>query len=571
MKTRHSLLALLLALMTTGFFAQSARADILYIDMDNATDEIKTIQDTIKNSHDPAIRAEKLVVLPSRTPDQEAILLKLRELDEEHDRVGAKGIQYFTAQGPLVAQMNQEEQKPNPDMSVVKRLTVEIKDLQAKRIQADADAKPQFKAIEAQEAALQNQVRFNMDELKKTLEDYQAQHKTFETVVMSGHHDYKSFMGMLGTMSKADLVSAFQAHPDVAAGVKSVIGMGCYSVNEANHDFWWKALPNVQMIGGYDLSAPKEYRGSNMAFLRSMIERGTKIRQAGEATASQNDVSLISRMARELPGFNDVNAALCTRAVCVGINLGNIDMNNLAAVCTQGALDDLSKDAARAENLLGTNNTAAVTEDVPCDGQHSWLRSYYDKLRMHQHCGVMAGPYQMDFFKYTSKVDSIIRLIDFQSVYDNFKTYYKPQLERLNSLPAECKLPKFDFDSEMKCVPPPDRTIGSDEISRKDFLKYLDTVRNSPCIKNPAVATTPLPPVQQVPYWQHLWNSWFGTNAVAAPPAQAPKGPISPADQAFYSELSKNLDKNGYRLNCIPLTWVDAPTPGTEVQQPNCD
>ena len=65
--------------------SQICHADILFIDTNNAPDEIKAAQKAAD------ARGEKLIVIPARTAAQEKILMQMREIENEENHVATGG------------------------------------------------------------------------------------------------------------------------------------------------------------------------------------------------------------------------------------------------------------------------------------------------------------------------------------------------------------------------------------------------------------------------------------------------------------------------------------------------
>ena len=159
--------------------------------------------------------------------------------------------------------------------------------------------------------------------------------------------------------------------------------------------------------------------------------------------------------------------------------LTNLTMDN--PLCTQKNLDELQASAQRFYAIL--NQTSSSAEDIPCDNQHSWLRSYYSSLRKFEYCGDQKNgiPLKAEFQQLTKDTDRIIRLIDFREIYSNFREYYKSDFEKLKTLEQTCGISVPDMGAEFKCTAPPEQNPNKEKITRAQLFAFANQLGSSSC------------------------------------------------------------------------------------------
>ncbi len=499
-------------------FATTASADILFIDTNNSPEEIAAA----KKGADA--RGEKLVVVPTRTPEQQKVLDQIHQYELQIAVATKEGTVAWREMDQFRTQLQNEQQKGHPNQARVNQLNALIDAAYAKMQKADEAAQSKIDPIIAKEKTLIHKVNLSVssDEIRQVVKSHHDQKKPFSTIVFSGHHDSAAFSGILGSISKDDVVNTFKTWPDMAGGVKSGLGLGCYSATPAENEWWRKSFPKIQLIAGFDAGGPAASQPANRAFIEDFLTKDASIRKVGENKQTEHNLHLISGMVHDLNGFDGMNTAVCTKDIYIGRNTGEFDVTKATTLCTQKDLDALQKVYPRVTTMV---LSAESKENPPCDGQHSWLRDYYNSLRGHQHCANPVEKLGYDYIPLVDDADAVIRLIDFQEVYENFKIYYKNQLAGMTSKLKACGVAPLNTQLKVACTNEPPRPKQPGEVNRGDILKYLDLVTKNPaCTKDPVIA----------------------------------KG------FAQMNGLLRNL-------NCIPLSWVNPVPLGKTVDPPTCD
>ena len=493
-------------------------ADILFIDTNNAPDEIEAARKAA------VIRGEKLIVIPARTPEQEKILMKMREIENEISHVNAGEYTAFRDMDQVRVQLSKERALPHPDPIRIKKLE-DQENLYSQKMGEEANkVQGKTEVLEAKEAALKNTVTVSVKELQTLVDSYKGKKEKITSIIFSGHHDFSSYSGVLGTMDKTDVTNAFKSNPSLYQGIVSVYGLGCYSATPAEKDWWLQSFPNIKILGGYEAAAPGSGMPAGLNFLTGILVKEAQLIKIEDDKKTEHDVHLVAGIVRAIPGFTQANTAVCTRDIFVGNNTGAMDLTKPNPLCTQKSLDELKSDGQRFATLKKA--AAPGVENIPCDGQHSWLRTYYTELRTHQHCGTELSPLANDFLQYTGDADRVIRIIDSGEIFENFKAFYAADFSKLNPLAVQCKISVPNMSAEIECTPPPEQKPTAKKITRNEILQFVTQLNQSACTKS-------------------------GLNSV------------------FLDSLGGKFSQLMTDVNCIPLNWVNPPTPGKAIESPD--
>ena len=168
-------------------------ADILFIDTNNSPEEVEAAKEAAK------IRGEKVVVFPLRTPEQDKILLEIRQLEIQRGKVNVGAEEAVRRADELNRAKRREERSPHPDPEKIKQYNAELVANTAKYHEEEDKVEPQLDAIDVQENALGNQVEVLNGRSSESGQIYQGK---FSSIVISGHHDSGTYMGILGSIKQ---------------------------------------------------------------------------------------------------------------------------------------------------------------------------------------------------------------------------------------------------------------------------------------------------------------------------------------------------------------------------------
>ena len=366
-------------------------------------------------------------------------------------------------------------------------------------------------------------------------------------------------MGLLGSLNKSSIEATMKAHPKVTQNIKSAMGWGCYSLTLDEKEGWWnRSFPACDLLGGYDALAAGAELPADAQFLGGILHQDASLRKIGNDAKTAHDVKLITKLANAIPGFSISNSALCTKDVYVGKNSGSIDLSNFLGLCTADNLKKLQAPFDRFSKIYAS--ASSDTEDIPCNGENSWLRKLYSDVRLQQHCA-QYGSYTKEYSVITAKADQMIRLIDFNQVFKNFNQYFQPYLKNAVSVSNYCGIKVPNLTGDLKCTAPPTQNPNTPKISRYEIFKWFQDISSQKCFAGK-------PEVDFMNYLQNravpqVTNDYLNS-------LNSLKNIPTPKKDAF-DAAAKMQDRAEYYLHSLlglPLSWVAPPTPGTPVETP---
>lgn len=505
------------------FFAMNSFADILYFDANNSPAEILTAEKAA------TVRGERLIVFPPRTPAQQQILNQYDEIEKQKLRVSAPSLDAYRRMDAARTARAQEAAKPAPNAARLKQLDAIVNEQAAKMYQSTTAQNQLLAGLSAKQINLHNSVSFGtaparLEDLDRLIASYNVPGKSITSIIFSGHHDFHSYTGVLGSLEKDQVAKIFAKYPEAKSSVKSVYGWGCYSGTVAEKDWWIKTFPSVQVVGGFDAGSPGKDRPASLGYLRDSLVREKELIRLATDQRTAHDVNRIKRLVESYNGFTMTNAAICTRGVYVGRNTGSFDLAKANNLCSQQVLTELINGTNKFNNLLNG------VGDIPCNGGSSWLRTFYNQVRTHQHCGADLGPLQPQFARYTHFADRVIRLIDTEAVMQHFRAYYVNDLRTLAANQNRCGFQIPNLNAEVKCEAPPMQNPNTPKITHLQLMQFT----------------------------QQLW----GSQCSRARPVTAQNAEVSKMNNIFVQIVRRQA--------CIPLSWVTDFEPGKPIEAPVC-
>jgi hypothetical protein len=237
--TFAGLLALACAYATTH---ASAR-EILFIDLNNASAEIAAIRLGMQPG-------ERLTITPSAERIDPRTRAAVLELKRRHDAIEARA--------------------RNCDM----------------RRRAECEALwLQMKALDQARERLLG--RFDIQAM---IEDLRQQgERSFDTVLISGHHSGGYFRGELAALDANDLLALSFSLPDYFSRVRSIVLLGCETgVPSLIGDLFVKAFPSARLIVGAEDNAPLRSETRNHHFIRAVVAQEPLLAALRDAAAMRN-------------------------------------------------------------------------------------------------------------------------------------------------------------------------------------------------------------------------------------------------------------------------------------------
>ena len=491
-----------------------ASADILFIDTNNAPNEIAAAERAA------ALRHEKLVVLPLRdTPEKKAAVEQLRDLQVKELQTYEPAVQIWRIGDKAKADLAREQKSSNPDPKKLQQLQSQIDKATSQYSEKSTELAPQILKIKDQMNAISHLPTYSDTELERVLADAEKNKRNFDTVIISGHYGFQEFYGSLGMVYKSSLKETFARHPRLFDSVRSIYGWGCYGATPAASTWWMNAFPHVDLVGGFDAGSASQERPPNGKYLEGLLVREAELMRKSDAVNAPAQVTEIAREIRAIPGFNMMNSAACTRAECVGMNTGIIDLHNLGQSCTQEAWDVLNNTSSRFKSVMQGG------ENPPCDTGRSWLREFYNQLRDHQHCGQVEGPLQTNYSTLEALADQVVKVIFWRQVISNAFAYNRTDFDQGKTVLTKMGVSVPDMSLAGACDPP---TQGQKTLTFRDMTSLT----------------------------QGICSQVYAT---------------SEPDQTILSTCCRHLSQLQQLGSCIPFSWVEPPRPGGEIEAPNCE
>jgi hypothetical protein len=338
----------------------------------------------------------------------------------------------------------------------------------------------------------------------------------FDSLVLSGEHEVDNFFGTNGKMSKVEFGQILTSTPALTSTLRSVYGWGCYDDTLEMARWFWPLIPHLEMVAGVDGQGDKHNEPAGLTYLFGALTQEKKITQASDEKKSKNE---IERLIRAIPGFNQNNSVVYTQNACYSKNYGDIDSASIAQSCSEQVHESLVDSA---HDFFPMIYAPAKAEAVPCQTNNSWLRSYYDSLRDHDHCALIPGPNETSFIGVTSSEEQVIRMIYFQQVVTHFVRANQLDLEKLSALAAKHQpgFPTLDLSAGASCGTEP----GNSRLNIINWISQLEAAESS----------------------------------------------LSGDDQAFLKSIQSKMKTQLLLLQCVPSGWVDPIDPRLPEVQSSC-
>jgi len=219
----ESILRLVFGPVFSFFVGVSSHADILFIGLNPAEGEVKTVRQVAEG------RGEKFFYWPQI---EKSKLAPIKKLDEEEAAI----IEDFSHE------MTEEEETRKTDRML---------------------------EIQNERQALRDQLNVNIATFKSFMIGLEHQNVSLSAVVISGHDGNGKFWGQFAdTMNSEDFAQAFALAPKASSSLRTVALLGCYTTSVGALDAYWKkAFPNGQIFGGYDEKGPNSEIASGHRYL----------------------------------------------------------------------------------------------------------------------------------------------------------------------------------------------------------------------------------------------------------------------------------------------------------------
>jgi hypothetical protein len=470
-----------LLFFATFALASSAHAEksaILFIDLNNAQEEIRAAQNAADNSDVDKI----LIKIPFRTPAQQKLLDEL-----------------YSVSVPL----------SNKGLGA-----------EAKKTLGDRETK-----IREELTKSIGHFPFTEEDVKRDFAAALEKNKV-STLIVSGDHAKGEYFGESGRISQTAITDVMLNHTDQAKAIRSIYGMGCYTGITANIKFWYRLMPNLEQVVGFDPQGPRRDRKPDLDLLRDSLIKEAKLMKDSDAGRDQK---ALRRAAQSVNGYHDTNAVICVCGFCTGSKVGDFSVSF-----------DPNKKFEKSECTLQTYNFIDQSmgdfilmmdpetndNEVPCDtGPASPLRGVYSEVEHYEECGDIPGPndppnpLQAQFHAYTEESSKLGGMIFFKNVENNFAHYNESDLHELSLLSKKYHFPMLDLTQPMACLGP---NSPHSNVTRGTILKWVDSLGK-----------------------------------------QLPKNSVAPQfkeDKDFITKMKGRMETQLTSLDCVPAPWLREPS-----------
>ena len=315
------------------------------------------------------------------------------------------------------------------DQTVLTSLTQRMDAVEAQRnatsdTAARARLGAEYATLRAEVDASKKQVGADGKSLSTYLDTLSKQKVNLSRLVVSGHDGNADFFGAYGHISAKGLTDAFASHPDVSKNLRSVLLAGCYSNTPGSLEATWQEpIPSVEIVGGYDGSAPKVDKLAGHQYIYNFLTGDQKLAAAKTATEAKQ------MSTRIIPPELTSNASICLRGARFVKRNSYSDQNALFKQC-----EALEQPLRAGEALLECYRQAVDPKCAnPPDNPHaSPLRDYYELMTKAQPC-----TRERQFrgrFSTTMSPESLIRLIYFKNTLKNYAAINQGELNESSDI-----------------------------------------------------------------------------------------------------------------------------------------
>lgn len=373
------------AAIFASLFSIQGHADILFLDLNGNPKEIEATRAAAEK------RGEKVVVIPEITKEVAVKQLQLKAVtNKAREAYGASRCDLASGNAQKC-----ETLRKNLDQ-----------------------AEKNFRAFTDQTKMTQKKLSDKLGQLK-------SQGVQLSSIVLSGHDGNGHFAGTFGELSDKELSEAFQKNSPVGDSVRSMALWGCYTANIGSlSQYWKKALPNVEVIAGFDEKGPLGNSPANWAYLKDFLTKEKSL-------SAIKDEKELQKALSKIEGANITNASICVGGKYASKEMA-MDLSNAQSLCEGSYL----KDSLVYDCYL---NAGKGCENPPSNTSTSELRTFYENLQQYAHCNeIIDRESKPD----TPSRDKLIRLIFYKEVKKNFSDNFKLQMEAYNSQLKKVGAPK---------------------------------------------------------------------------------------------------------------------------------
>ena len=360
--------------------AALARADVLFIDMNNSVNEMAYAEAAAK------ARGERLIRIPPVTPE------KAQELVEVSRTLHQAGW--------------------NKSKACAKKDSVDCQ----------AATKAHRAAIAAKKKVASTVPRVSRATLTKYLKNIDASGARVSSVVLSGHDGNGWFGGGNGNLYDGELRAAMNSVPRLRNGVGSLYLWGCYTTTRGGLEYKWKGVfPGAKMVAGFDGRGPDDSRKANWTFLKDLMVKEKPLTEARSTADAEKLVKGLDNINNLTYGvYLDCNGSPDT----LFNSQGTFKLKEEMAKCP--TLDQ----PKTIERFWCYQEARPGCEDVPADTTGGELRKIYKYVHDTFHCDEVLTKMGSE----RPLPDEAMRLLFDKSVRYNLERFNRTEFKRYNDL-----------------------------------------------------------------------------------------------------------------------------------------
>jgi len=394
-----------------------ARADILFIDVNNSKEEVA-------KAYEAALqRGEKLIVIPKVREE-----LQERLAEAEKQLASAKRSERSACSGGSSSSAQCQEAK-----RAVSSATARLKEVEKKL--------PQL----------------NAKNFKNVLSKLNRSGVRLSSIIISGHDGNRLYYGRLGELNEREIEAAFKANPEICESVQSFYFWGCYTATTDDFIRGWKsACPNASMIAGFIGQSPASIRPESGRHLKQLLLKEAEFLQT-------RDKKKLETLFNSLDDAKNLKSAICLDRDVIVSRKGVSTVKDEVAACFN--LDDKEKQK-HFEIFNCYREARPGCESVPNDLNRGPLRRVYDFFQETSHCARAFDEYNKQFpdnpLTWPTTPYAVRRILFDNNVRKNFEKLHKRELEDFNKLLDELGV---------------DPSVRVRNLARMNRKQHLDMIR----------------------------------------------------------------------------------------------
>ncbi|MDD4976435.1 MAG: hypothetical protein PHY93_18905 [Bacteriovorax sp.] len=376
-------------LFSLQLLAKPANADILFINLNNAIGEIETAKASA------SARGEKLIIVPNIEKNRSLQLKKIQKEIENLKEINKK--------------LENKKSLSSLEEKTLRKNYEKLSDIPGRV----ADILDGIAPIEQliQEAFIAEK----------------KDSKIFSSIILSGHHTIDNAnYGIIAKIDDSEFAKILNDNQDISSQIKSLYLWGCYTTAKNQIYFWKKNLPSAQFIAGFEDRGPSDGKAINHDMLKNLMQK------------------------EKILSPNDLTADAVKKVLELISSIDNVKMSSAALyycgqyVNTSFKVEDISNPNCElniARSISSNYNSVVIPyltgqKDVPESTDMSPLRAIYSEGQKLRHCADIDGP------EFQKKYISLLELIFFKQVSENFFNFYKNDLNAIIDNIKAATIPK---------------------------------------------------------------------------------------------------------------------------------